>query len=90
MRLGTAVYPSPLVNLMTRNSSSNASIVANVGDGLLRRWILVFDYPHQMLDLRPGGDRAAGAFRNCSGLILTTKGGALVTPTETLHVPPAA
>jgi hypothetical protein len=79
MRLGSAPFPEPVVDLLTRESTSNnAAIVANVGDGILRRWIVVFDYPHQTIDLRPGGDPSGNVIHDRSGIVLTAKSNALV------------
>jgi hypothetical protein len=77
--LGSALFENPLVDLMTRESTSDdTSIVANVGDGILRRWVIVFDYPHHSIDLRSGGDPSGNVIHDHSGMILSTKGDALV------------
>jgi predicted aspartyl protease len=50
MRLGQATFPRPLVDLLVHAQGSKTSaIIANVGDGILRRWVLVFDYAHQAI-----------------------------------------
>ena len=74
LRLGSATFDDPLVDLMTRISTSDdKSIVANVGDGILKRWVLVFDYPHQVIDFRPGGDSSPIVVHDHSGIVLGTK-----------------
>lgn len=79
MRLGEAQFPRPLVDLLVRAQTSNSStVVANVGDGLLRRWVLVFDYPHQTIDFRPGGDPSGIIVHDRSGIVLGAKSSALV------------
>jgi hypothetical protein len=79
LRLGNASFANPIVDLLTRVSTSdNASIVANVGDGILRRWIVVFDYPHQRLWLLPGGDAGGNVVHDHSGIVLAAKAAALV------------
>jgi hypothetical protein len=75
MRLGTVVVPDPLLDLPTGIDPSYApATLANVGDGVLRRWIIVFDYANQILDLRPGGDSTGNTFRDRSGMLLETRG----------------
>lgn len=79
LRLGRAAFPRPLVDLLVRATTShNSTIVANVGDGILRRWILVFDYPHQTIDFRPGGDPSGTVVHDRSGIVLAAKSAALV------------
>jgi hypothetical protein len=79
MRLGLASLAWPLLDLLTRASTSDdATIVANVGDGILKRWILVFDYAHQTIDFRPGGDPSGNAVRDRSGMFLVATTNALV------------
>jgi hypothetical protein len=79
MRLGSALFPRPVVDLLTRASTSNnASIVGNVGDGILKRWVLVFDYAHQIVDFRPGGDTAGNVIHDHSGMVLGAESDALV------------
>jgi hypothetical protein len=80
VRLGSAAIDGPFVSMSThrRGTLSNPSIVANVGDGILRRWTLVFDYPGQTIDFRPGGDPLAGAFRDHSGIALIARKGELL------------
>ncbi len=79
-----------MVDLLTRaGPSNNASVMANVGDGILRRWIIVFDYPHQQLQLRPGGDPSGSVIHDHSGIVLMTKANALVAA-QVLGGTPAA
>ena len=79
LRLGSATFDDPLVDLMTRVSTSDdKSIVASVGDGILKRWVLVFDYPHQTIDFRPGGDPSPIVVHDHSGIVLGTKSQDLV------------
>jgi predicted aspartyl protease len=79
IRLGQAQFPRPLVDLLVRSATSNDStIVANVGDGILRRWVLVFDYPHQTIDFRPGGDPSGIVVHDRSGIVLSSKSSSLV------------
>jgi hypothetical protein len=79
LRLGNAAFADPLLDLLTRISTSdNSSIVANVGDGILRRWIIIFDYPNQRLALLPGGDPSGIVVHDHSGIVLATKGDALI------------
>jgi hypothetical protein len=98
MRLGQASYQSPLVDLLERAStSSDSAIVANVGDGILRRWVLVFDYPHHTIDFRPGGDPSGTVVHDRSGIVLAAKSAALVaglvlsgTPASQAGIPEGA
>jgi membrane-associated protease RseP (regulator of RpoE activity) len=79
LRLGSAVFADPLVDLLTRvNNTSNTSTIANVGDGVLRRWIIVFDYPHQRIDFRSGGDTSGNVVHDRSGIVLRAKVKSLV------------
>jgi hypothetical protein len=80
LRLGNATVQDPVLNLLTRASSSNnATLVANVGDGLLRRWIIVLDYAGQTIDLRSGGDADAGTVvHDRSGILLQEHSGAVI------------
>jgi predicted aspartyl protease len=78
LRLGSAAFERPLVDLLTKTDHSTPTTIANVGDGILRRWILVFDYPHQTIDFRPGGDPAGNVVHDRSGLILTARSGGVV------------
>ncbi len=79
LKLGPASVRDPLLDLLTRiDASDDPAIVANVGDGLLRRWIIVFDYPHQILDLRPGGDPSGNVIHDRSGMLLRTQVNALL------------
>ena len=80
LRLANNVVRAPIVDLMTHRggSLSSPTVVANVGDGILRRWTLVFDYAHARIDFRPGGDATAGAYGDRGGLGLATQSGALV------------
>ncbi|HET9394237.1 MAG TPA: aspartyl protease family protein [Candidatus Rubrimentiphilum sp.] len=79
MRLGSALFPAPIVDLLVRASTSNnSSIVGNVGDGILKRWVLVFDYAHQIVDFRPGGDTAGNVIHDHSGMVVTAESDALV------------
>ena len=90
MRLGSAAFSSPLLDLLMRSSGSeNSTIVANVGDGILRRWILVFDYAHQTIDFRPGGDPAGNVVRDRSGMVVVARSNALVVR-QVLTSTPAA
>jgi hypothetical protein len=88
IRLGDAVFAEPLVQLMPPASKSqNATTIANVGDGILRRWVLVFDYAHQRLGLLPGGDPAPNVVHDRSGVILGARGDALIAQTVLLGTP---
>jgi hypothetical protein len=79
LKLGPAGVRDPLLDLLTRiDASDDPAIVANIGDGLLRRWIIVFDYAHQSLDLRPGGDPSGNVFHDRSGMLLRTRANSLV------------
>lgn len=79
MRLGSAVFPAPIVDLLVRaGTSNNTSIVGNVGDGVLKRWVLVFDYAHQLVDFRPGGDTAGNVIHDHSGMVVGAESDALV------------
>jgi S1-C subfamily serine protease len=78
LRLGSAAFDRPLVDLLTNAGQSNATTVANVGDGIVRRWILVFDYPHQTIDFRPGGDPAGNVVHDRSGIVLMAQSNGLV------------
>lgn len=90
MRLGSVEVADPLVTLLTRAGSTHStSTIANVGDGILRRWIIVFDYPHNRIDFRPGGDASGNTIRDRSGLVLRAKDNALVVA-EVLGGTPAA
>ena len=89
LRLGSAAFERPLVDLLTKTDNSNPTTIANVGDGILRRWILVFDYPHQTIDFRPGGDPAGNVVHDRSGLVLTTQSGGIVVA-QVLTGTPAA
>jgi hypothetical protein len=77
LRLGSAAFERPLVDLLTKPDQSHPTTIANVGDGILRRWILVFDYPHQTIDFRPGGDPAGNVVHDRWGLILTAQAGGI-------------
>lgn len=90
LRLGSGIFSRPLVDLLNRsNSSGNATIIGNVGDGILRRWVLVFDYAHQTIDFRPGGDTTGNVVRDRSGIILVVKSNGLVAR-QVLSGTPAA
>lgn len=90
VRLGRASFPNPILDLLTRvSTSNNASIAANAGDGILRRWIIVFDYPHQTIDFRPGGDTRGNIVHDRSGMVLRVKDRALIVA-QVLRGTPAA
>jgi len=73
LRLGDATISNPLLDLMTKSSTfSNDTVIANIGSALLKRWIIVFDYPHQTLALQPGGDPSGNIVHDRSGMFLTT------------------
>jgi hypothetical protein len=77
--LGPVLFEDPLVDLMTRESTSdNTSIVANVGDGILRRWVIVFDYRNHVIDFRPGGDPSGNLVHDHSGMTLAANGDQLI------------
>jgi len=79
VHLGSAIFPNPIVDLLTNAiTSNNASIAANAGDGILRRWIIVSDYAHQELDFRPGGDTRGNVIHDRSGIVLRTKSNVIV------------
>jgi len=79
LRLGTRLVRDPLVELQTHvDPTDDQPTLANVGDGILRRCVLVFDYPDQIVDLRPGGDDATVVVHDRSGIVLGTAGRALV------------
>lgn len=90
LRLGPVVVRNPLIELATRVDPTNApATLANVGDGVLRRWIIVFDYPNQTLDLRPGGDPSGNAWRDRSGMRLETQGSKLAVAVVLTGTPAA-
>ena len=73
---------------------ADASIAANVGDQVMRRFVTVFDYRHQRMWLEPGGERHAQEWSDRSGVLLGTRGGRLrvgdvltSTPGWNAHVP---
>jgi C-terminal processing protease CtpA/Prc len=51
--------------------------------------VIVFDYPHTTIDLRPGGDPSGNVVRDRSGLILMAKGDG-VTVAQVLQGTPAS
>jgi hypothetical protein len=69
--------------------SVNPSIAANVGDDVLRRFVVVFDYRAGVMRLLPGGDPAEERWTERSGLRLTASGEHLVVA-DVLTATPAA
>ena len=97
LKMGPASVRDPIVQLLTRaNAANNATVVANVGDGLLGRWVLVFDYGRQQIDFRPGGTTSGTSVHDRSGLIVRIAGKALVaqvlggTPAAAAGIPEGA
>ena len=71
LKLGSATFPKPIVSLMSpANRQKNKTTIANVGDGILGHWVVVFDYPRQRIDFRPGGSAAPTMVRDHSGIVL--------------------
>ncbi|MBS0320992.1 MAG: aspartyl protease family protein [Proteobacteria bacterium] len=60
LKLGTATVTKPVTLLATATAGplADPSLAGNVGYGVLRRFNLVFDYPHQMLWLEPNASDA--------------------------------
>lgn len=58
LRLGTAVVEQTLGDLYTgdRGSFADPNVSANIGSGLLRRFVVDFDYGARTMYLRPGAD----------------------------------
>lgn len=63
VRLGRAEVPEPIVTLSTQVPSgalADPSIIANVGDEILGRFTVDFDYARQRLNAFPQRDAVAG------------------------------
>jgi len=91
LRIGHRVVPTPLVELQTHlDPTDDRPTLANVGDGILRGWIIVLDYPDQTIDLRAGGAVASTVVRDHSGIVLAPAGNALIAGTVLGGTPAAA
>lgn len=91
LRIGPATIDEPLLDLLTRiDLTDDPAILANAGDGMLRRWVLVFDYAHQTIDLRPGGDRSGNVVHDRSGIVLGTRGAELTADLVLTGTPAAS
>jgi hypothetical protein len=91
LRLGPVVVPAPLVELQTHvDRTDDQPMLANVGDGILQRWIIVLDYRDQIVDLRAGGVVPSVLVRDHSGIVLAPAGGALIAGTVLGGTPAAA
>lgn len=81
VRLGRAEVPEPIVTLSTQVASgalADPSIIANVGDEILGRFTVDFDYARQRLTLSPNGTPLPGSIPDRSGIItLRAEGRAL-------------
>lgn len=91
LRVGSAAVPNPLLDLLTTPGvfTGNLAPVVNVGWATLRRWIVVLDYPHQMLQLRDGGDPSGNVIHDRSGILLATQNGKLTAGIVLLATPAA-
>jgi hypothetical protein len=82
IQLGAAIFEDPIVDLLPDEGTIvDTTAAATVGDGILRRWIIVFDYPDQRVDFRPGGDASGSVIRDHSGIVLDTTDRKLIVGT---------
>jgi hypothetical protein len=79
LRVGGETVASPLLDLLTRPGVSNGTgPIVNLGFAMLKRWIVVLDYPGNELQLRPGGDPSGNVVHDRSGLVVSVRGSALM------------
>jgi hypothetical protein len=78
--LGGVAFPGPIVTLTEMDSGAFAasSIAANVGDGLLRRFDVIFDYSGKRIVFVPDVPNVADAHPDTSGIILANRSNALL------------
>ena len=60
-----AIFPSNAAGVL-----ANAQIASILGAGVLKRFHVIFDWPHQRMLLAPGPDVNMRSPGNCSGLSL--------------------
>ncbi len=79
LRLGEVVVPDLAADLVTRETGAlaNAAISANVGSGLLRRYVVEFDYPNRRMYLSPGSEHGLRERHDRAGAWLMRDGDAL-------------
>lgn len=79
VRLGTVAVPDLAADLITRETGAlaNAAISANVGSGLLRRFVVEFDYPNRRMYLSPGSEHGLREGHDRAGAWLMRDGDAL-------------
>lgn len=79
VRLGEVVVEDLAADLITRETGAlaNAAISANVGSGLLRRFVVEFDYPNRRMYLSPGSEHALREGHDRAGAWLMADGEAL-------------
>ena len=65
---------------------ANKKYAGNVGSGLLRRFHLVFDYPHGLLHVEPGPDMKLPFARNRAGVVASV----VNAKVQVLYVAPAS
>ncbi|HEY0615297.1 MAG TPA: aspartyl protease family protein [Candidatus Elarobacter sp.] len=89
--LGAARLRDVLLRLSDARAgvSANPSVAANVGDEILRRFVVVFDYRRGIMRLLPGGDPHEPAWTDRSGLRLAGEAGRLLVA-DVLTGTPAA
>lgn len=79
VRLGEVVVSDVVADLVTRETGAlaNAAISANVGSGLLRRFVVEFDYPNRRIHLSPGSEHDLREGHDRAGAWLMADGEAL-------------
>jgi hypothetical protein len=76
LEIGNFNIPSPLTTLSSSEKGAFASekIDGNIGGGILKRFMVIFDYPKQRLILEPNGNFASADDFDMAGLWLTKEG----------------
>jgi hypothetical protein len=88
LRVGAETVADPLLDLKTQPGVWDAGgPIVNLGFAMLQRWIVVLDYAHQQLQLRPGGDPTGNIVRDRSGIVLAQRDGALTAATVLTGTP---
>jgi hypothetical protein len=91
LRVGAETIPGPLLDLDTQPGVWGAGgPILNLGFATLQRWIIVLDYAHRQLQLRPGGNLAGNIVRDRSGIVLGQRNGALLAAIVLTGTPAAS
>jgi hypothetical protein len=92
LQIGTFEIRQPVGEMLLdkQGVAADPRLAGNIGGGILHRFTLTFDYPHQLLYLEPNADFAEADVYDRSGLWLTRDGADAFSVKDVVADSPAA